>query len=105
MSRSGSIFVAQPEGFTAELEELRTRDIQPDANSAADRALSAAIAAANAHSAQRESTRYDKNSFEGRDGSTRGSAKKRVEGREIQQVRRGRASAARLSLSNFVLCF
>lgn len=78
--------MAPAEGFSSEIEELRTRDIQPDANSAAERALAAAAAkaAANATSS-RESHRYDKTTFD--EGDVKGVPKRKVEGRVIQQVR------------------
>lgn len=80
------MYIKPPEGFTSELEELRTKDIQPDANSAAERALAAAAASATANAtSSRDSLRYDKTTFDGE--AVPGLPKQRVEGRVIQQVR------------------
>jgi hypothetical protein len=63
------------------MESLRTQDLQPDVNSAAERALSAAASIA-AHNSNRDSSRaYDKEAFD----TDNSRPKQKVEGREIQQ--------------------
>jgi hypothetical protein len=81
MTRSGSILFKTAHTLPPEAEELRNRDIEPDVNSAADRALAAASAAA----------QHQGNPPPPTPGGRRGSLldaneKVIVEGREIQQV-------------------
>ena len=76
MTRSGSVaFKPSPE-LPPEVEELRTRDIEPDENSAADQALKAAAMFAQNH---------PQTSSHHRRSSLMDSQKTVVEGREIQQ--------------------
>jgi hypothetical protein len=82
VTRSGSILFKTSQALPPEAEELRNRDIEPDLNSAADRALAAASAAAQ-HQGNPPPTTPG-----GRRGSLLDANEKViVEGREIQQVR------------------
>lgn len=69
------------EGLSAEIEELRTKDIQPDANSAAERALERAATIGAPHASNRDAAKHALQEPE----PAVIKPKQRVEGREIQQ--------------------